>query len=469
MKNLLVNDLTVRDGNQSLMATRMPKEDILKLVSELDKVGFNALEVWGGATFDVCLRYLNEDPWERLRDIRKAAPNTKLQMLLRGQNLVGYTHYADDVVDKFVEKAVTNGIDIIRVFDALNDLRNVEAAVKAIKKHKGHCQMAISYTTSPVHSIDYFIQLATEMEKMGADSICIKDMAGILVPEDAYQLITGIKKVVQVPLALHTHATAGIALLTIERAIAAGIDIIDGCISPFSQGTSHPAIESYISLAKMHGREVAFTEETLESVFSLATDLANQYIDQGSINAKAYQINPKILQYQVPGGMLTNLMSQLKDQGAFHLYEDVLKEIPKVREELGYPPLVTPLSQMVGTQAVMNVMSKESYKMISKEVKEYVRGNYGKAPAKIKQEIIDKVVTDGKIIDCRPADLLAPSFEKSKQELKDKWNQEVCEEDVLSFILFPQFIGETKNKVEAGNSKQTEVEHFEIYYKEENA
>ena len=353
-------DTCLRDGHQSLLATRLTTEDILPVATLLDKAGYYALEVWGGATFDACLRFLNEDPWERLRAIRKACPNTKLQMLFRGQNILGYRHYSDELVEKFVEKSLENGIDIIRVFDALNDLRNLKSAVDATNKYKkqfgGHCQIALSYTTSPVHTIDYYVNLAKEVEKMGADSICIKDMAGVLLPNAAYELVTRIKESVKLPLELHTHCTGGVAEMTVMRAIEAGVDIVDTALSPLSGGTSQPCTEALEYVLQGTKYDPELNLDYLKQACDKLTVVKDRFLANGGLNPKALTTNPNILKYQVPGGMLSNLMSQLKGQGAMDKYEEVLNEIPRVRKDLGYPPLVTPLSQMVGTQAVLNVI-----------------------------------------------------------------------------------------------------------------
>ena len=380
-------DTCLRDGHQSLIATRLSTADILPIAELLDKAGYHALEVWGGATFDACLRFLNEDPWERLRAIKKACPNTKLQMLFRGQNILGYRHYSDELVEKFVQKSLENGITVIRVFDALNDLRNLRSAVEATNKYKkqynGECQIALSYTTSPVHTIDYFVELAKEVEKMGGDSICIKDMAGVLLPEDAYELVSRLKAAVKLPLELHTHCTGGVAEMTIQKAIEAGIDIVDTALSPFSGGTSQPCTEAlqYVLQGTKYDPNLDLTY--LKKACDKLTVVKDRFLAEGGLNPKALTTNPNILKYQVPGGMLSNLMSQLKQQGAMDKYEEVLNEIPRVRKDLGYPPLVTPLSQMVGTQAVMNVISGERYKMSPGEVKAYLKGEYGQAPAPV--------------------------------------------------------------------------------------
>lgn len=428
-------DTALRDGSQSLLATRLTTEEILRVAPLLDKAGYYALEVWGGATFDACLRFLDEDPWERLRAIRKACPNTKLQMLFRGQNILGYHHYPDDIVEKFVQKSIENGIDIIRVFDALNDIRNLKSAVDACKKYKGHCQIAFSYTTSPVHTVSYYVELAKEIEAMGADSLCIKDMAGVLLPEDAYSLISQLKKGTKLPIELHSHCTGGICELTYRRAIEAGVDIIDTALSPLSGGTSQPSTEAFNYALKGTKYDPKLNQDKLDEAAAILSPIKQKYLKKGILNPKALSTNPSILKYQVPGGMLSNLMSQLEKQGAMEKYDEVLKEVPRVRKDLGYPPLVTPLSQMVGTQAVMNVITGERYKMVPKEIKDYLHGLYGKAPAPVNEEVRKKIIGDDETITYRPADKLAPEFEKLKKEYRKIAK---CDEDVLSIALFEQ-------------------------------
>lgn len=430
-----ITETSLRDGHQSLIATRLKTSEILDIVEKMDQVGYHALEVWGGATFDSCLRFLDEDPWERLREIKKRVKNTKLQMLLRGQNLLGYKHYPDDIVELFVKKSIENGIDIIRIFDALNDIRNLKTAVDATKKYGGHCQIAISYTTSEVHTIDYYVNLSVEIERMGADSICIKDMAGVLLPMDAYNLVSQLKEKITVPIELHTHQTSGTGGMTYLKAIEAGVDIIDTAISPFSGGTSQPATESlYYSLLNTK-YDTKLNSEVLNDITEYFTKIRNEYLKSGLLNPKALMTNPNILKYQVPGGMLSNLMSQLEKQGSFDKYEDVLKEVPRVRAELGYPPLVTPISQMVGTQAVMNVMTNERYKVIPQEIKDYVKGLYGKAPVEVSKEIRELIIGNEKVITYRPADDLLPMYKEIKEKYKDLAKND---EDLLSCALFPQ-------------------------------
>ena len=426
-------DTCLRDGSQSLVATRLTTEEVLSVAKDLDKANYYALEVWGGATFDSCLRFLDEDPWDRLRLIRKTCPNTKLQMLFRGQNILGYHHYPDDIVEKFVQKSLENGIDIIRVFDALNDVRNLKSAVDACKKYKGHCQIALSYTTSPVHTVDYYVELAKEVEKMGADSLCIKDMAGVLLPNDAYELISRLKKETKLPIELHSHCTGGVCEMTYMKAIEAGVDIIDTALSPLGGGTSQPCTESFNYALKGTKYDPKLDQNQLDKAAATLNKIKDKYLKNGTLKAKALSSNPNILRYQVPGGMLSNLMSQLEKQGAMDRYEDVLKEVPLVRKDMGYPPLVTPLSQMVGTQAVMNVITGERYKMVPKEIKDYLHGLYGKAPSPVDEEIKHKIIGDDEVITYRPADKLEPEFEKLKKKYKKIAK---TDEDVLSIALF---------------------------------
>ena len=426
-------DTCLRDGHQSLFATRMTTEEVCCALEELDKVGYHALEVWGGATFDSCISFLNEDPWERLRAIRKVCKNTKLQMLFRGQNILGYKHYADDVVEKFVQKSIENGIDIIRVFDALNDVRNLKSAVDATNKYGGHCQIALSYTTSPVHTVQYYVELAKEIEKMGAHSICIKDMAGVILPEDAYELVSQLKKNTSLPIELHGHCTGGIAEMAYKRAIEAGVDIIDTALSPLSGGTSQPCTESFQYALAGTEYDPGLNLEFLKRAAEKMTKVKDKYLANGMLNPKALTPNPSILKYQVPGGMLSNLMNQLKQQGAMDKYEEVLNEVPRVRKEMGYPPLVTPLSQMVGTQAVMNVITGQRYKMVPNEIKEYLHGNYGQSPAEVDPEIRKMIIGDDEVITYRPADKIEPQFEALKEKYKDLIR---CDEDVLTCALF---------------------------------
>lgn len=443
MGKVKITETSLRDGHQSLMATRMATAEMLPIIEKMDKVGYHSMEVWGGATFDSAIRFLNEDPWERLREIRKRAKNTKLQMLLRGQNLLGYRHYADDIVDKFVEKAIKNGIDIIRTFDALNDVRNIKKAAESVKKYGGHSQLAICYTISPVHTIEYYKELALEMESIGADSIGIKDMSGILLPNVAYELVKELKKVLKVPLQIHTHATAGLAGMTYLKAIEAGADIVDTAISPLAGGTSQPATESLVRTLEGTEYDTGFDLELLKQVAEYFKPIRKKYLDNGILNPQALCTEPAIVEYQLPGGMLSNMLSQLKAQKAEHKYEDVLKEIPNVRGDLGYPPLVTPLSQMVGTQAVFNVLTGERYKMIPKEIKDYIKGNYGKSPVPISDEIKRKIVGDEEVFKGRPADLISDEYEIIKAEVG---NLARDEEDILTYAMFPQVAREYLEK-----------------------
>lgn len=430
-----ITETALRDGHQSLIATRLRTCEIVEIVEEMDQVGYHALEVWGGATFDACLRFLNEDPWERLREIRKRVKHTKLQMLLRGQNLLGYKHYSDDVVELFVKKSIENGIDIIRIFDALNDPRNLKTAVDATKKYGGHCQIAISYTTSEVHTIKYYVDLCKEMEDLGADSICIKDMAGVLVPKDSFDLVTQLKQNIKIPIELHTHQTSGTGCMTLLKAVEAGVDIIDTAISPLSGGTSQPATESMYYALKDTEHDSKLNLDKLNIITDHFTTIRNDYLKQGVLNPKALMTNPNILKYMVPGGMLSNLMGQLEEQGAFDKYEDVLKEVPRVRADLGYPPLVTPISQMVGTQAVMNVMTGERYKVIPKEIKDYVKGLYGKSPVEVSEDIRKMIIGNETVITHRPADDITPQLDALREKYKDIIESD---EDLLSCALFPQ-------------------------------
>ena len=426
-------ETSLRDGHQSLFATRMTTDEVLLALKEMDQAGYYALEVWGGATFDACLRFLNEDPWERLRKIKKVCKNTKLQMLFRGQNILGYRHYADDVVEKFVELSIKNGIDIIRIFDALNDIRNLACAVKATKKFGGECQIALSYITSPVHTVEYYVNLAKEIEALGADSICIKDMAGVLLPETAYELITALKANTKLPIELHSHCTGGLMEMTYLRAIQAGVDIIDCALSPLSGGTSQPCTEAINYALRGTEYDPKLNEDMLNAAASKLAKVKQKYLDNKTLNPKVLTCNPNILKYQVPGGMLSNLISQLTQQGALDRLDEVLAEVPNVRKDLGYPPLVTPLSQMVGTQAVLNVLNGERYKLVPKEINEYLHGKYGKAPAPVDESIRTKIIGNDPVITHRPADDLAPEFKGLKAQYKGIAKSD---EDVLSIALF---------------------------------
>ena len=435
MAKVGVTETVLRDGHQSLIATRMTTEEMLPILETLDNIGYNALEMWGGATYDACIRFLDEDPWDRLRIIRKKVKNTKLQMLLRGQNLLGYRHYADDVVDEFVDKAVSNGIDVIRIFDALNDMRNIERAIQATKKCGAHAQGTMSYTISPIHTNEVFVELAKEIEQMGADSICIKDMAGLLDPYNTYKLVKDIKAAISIPLEIHTHATSGLGSLTYMKAIEAGADMIDTALSPFAEGTSQPPTEPIAFAFKGTEYDLGLDLDLLNKASEYFKPIREKYIANGLMDPKLMGVDINTLKYQVPGGMLSNLVSQLKQANAMDKFEEVLKEVPRVREDFGYPPLVTPSSQIVGTQAVLNVVMGERYKMVPKEAKDLVKGMYGKTTVPIKQEVVDKILKGEDQVTCRPADLLEPELEQMKKECA-KWIHQ--EEDVLTKALFPQ-------------------------------
>jgi len=434
-KHIGITETVCRDAQQSLIATRMTTEEILPILGELDAAGYHSLEVWGGATFDACLRFLNEDPWERLRKIKAAAPHTKLQMLLRGQNLLGYKHYADDVVDSFVKHSIKNGIDIIRIFDALNDTRNVATSIECVKKYGGEAQIAVSYTTSDIHTIDYYVELAKRSATLGADSLCIKDMAGVMTPQNAYALISALKDAVEIPIQLHAHATGGIASMTYLKAAEAGVDVLDTAISSMAGGTSQPPTESIAIILQEMGYDTGLDMNKLSNIADYFKPLKTSYIQSGLLNPKVMDIDPKALLYQVPGGMLSNLLSQLTEAGAADKYEEVLLEVPRVRADLGFPPLVTPLSQMVGTQAVMNVISGERYKLVPKEIKEYVKGQYGTSPGPIAEDIREKIIGKEEVVTVRPADLLTPEMENHTKELGELAKSE---EDVLLYAMFPE-------------------------------
>ncbi len=435
-KKVYITDTILRDAHQSQAATRMRIEDMLPACEMLDKAGYWSLECWGGATFDSCMRFLGEDPWERLRALKKAMPNTKLQMLLRGQNLLGYKHYADDVVEAFVKKSIENGIDVIRIFDALNDPRNMETAIKATKKYGGHCEAAISYTVSPVHNEKYFVDLACKLEEMGADTICIKDMANLLLPYDAYSLVKALKEKVKVPIHLHTHNTTGTGDMTYLMAIQAGVDIVDCALSPLANGTSQPSTEAMVATLNNSGEyETGIKLEDLSDAAAYFRKVASKLKEQGSLDPKVLNVDPNTLLYQVPGGMLSNLISQLKQAKAEDKYYEVLAEVPRVRKDFGYPPLVTPTSQIVGSQAVLNVLAGERYKMITKESKALLRGEYGMLPGEVNEEVRKKAIGDDEVITCRPADKLEPELDKYRAEFADITK---CDEDVLSCALFPQ-------------------------------
>jgi len=434
MSKLYITDTILRDAHQSQAATRMKTEDMIPACKILDSIGYWSLECWGGATFDACMRFLNEDPWERLRTLKANMPNTKLQMLFRGQNILGYKHYADDVVEQFCKKSIENGIDVVRIFDALNDPRNLEAAIKFVKEYGGHCEAAISYTESPVHNLDYFVKLSETLEKMGADSICIKDMANLLLPYDAYELVKKLKANISVPIHLHTHNTAGTGDMTNLMAAQAGVDIVDCALSPLANGTAQPSTEAMVATLKGTERDTGLDLNKLSEAAAHFRGIAEKMKKEGTLDPKVLNVDPNALLYQVPGGMLSNLISQLKQQNAEDKYYEVLAEVPRVRKDFGYPPLVTPTSQIVGTQAVLNVLMGR-YKMISKESKGLLRGDYGKLPGEVNEEVRKLAIGDEEVITCRPADLLEPELEKYREETKGIAKSD---EDVLSYALFPQ-------------------------------
>lgn len=435
MSRVKITETVLRDAHQSLIATRMTTDEMLPMIEMLDDIGYNALEAWGGATFDSCLRFLNEDPWERLRKIKAKAKKTPLQMLFRGQNILGYRHYADDVVEYFVQKCVANGIDIIRIFDALNDVRNLETAINATKKEKGHVQATLSYTISPVHNNESFVKLAKDLENMGADSICIKDMAGLLTPYVAYDLVKDIKSSVNIPIELHTHYTSGVASMTYLKAIEAGVDIVDCALSPMALGTSQPPTEPLVATLAGTEYDTGLSLDKLSEISEYVKTLRDKYIASGLLDTKLLGVDINTLKYQVPGGMLSNLVSQLKQQGKEDKLDDVLREVPEVRKDFGYPPLVTPSSQIVGTQAVLNVLMGERYKMVTKESKAIVKGEYGSTTVPIDSEFVKKIIGDEEPITCRPADLLKPELDKLRGEIAEYIEQD---EDVLSYALFDQ-------------------------------
>ena len=435
MAQVKITETVLRDSHQSLIATRMTTEEMLPILEQLDKVGYHSLEAWGGATFDSCMRFLNEDPWERLRKIRDKVKNTKLQMLFRGQNILGYRHYSDDVVEYFVQKSIANGIDIIRIFDALNDPRNLKTAIDATKKENGHVQAAFSYTTGPVYTLEYYSKYAKQLEEMGADSICIKDMAGLLKPYDAYELVKTLKESVKVPIQLHTHYTAGLASMTLLKGIEAGVDIVDTAISPMAMGTSQPPTETLVATLAGTEYDTGINLAELDKITKYFAPLREKYLAEGLLNPKALNVDVNALLYQVPGGMLSNLMSQLKQAGKEDKLIEVLEEVPRVRADVGYPPLVTPSSQIVGTQAVFNVIGGERYKMVTKEFKGIVKGEYGKTPVEIDPAFVKKIIGDDERITCRPADALKPELDELRAKIANYIEQD---EDVLSYALFEQ-------------------------------
>ena len=453
-KPVKIVETVLRDAHQSLIATRMTTEQMLPIVEKMDQVGYHSVECWGGATFDASLRFLKEDPWERLRKFRAGFKNTKLQMLFRGQNILGYRPYADDVVEYFVQKSIANGIDVIRIFDCLNDLRNLQTAVDATKKEGGHAQIALSYTIGDAYTLDYWKKTAKNIEEMGADSICIKDMAGLLVPQKADELVRAIKEVIDIPLELHTHYTSGVASMTYLKAVEAGCDIIDTAMSPFALGTSQPATEVMVEAFKGTEFDTGLDQNKLAEIADYFRPMREEALESGLMNPKVLGVNIKTLLYQVPGGMLSNLISQLKEQGKEDKYEEVLAEVPRVRKDLGEPPLVTPSSQIVGTQAVFNVLMGERYKVATKETKDVLLGKYGQTVKPFNPEVVDKVLGDEKknAITCRPADLLEPELDKIEAEMK-QWKQQ--DEDVLSYALFPQV---AKEFFEYREAQQTKVD-----------
>ena len=436
-KPLKITETVLRDAHQSLIATRMTTEQMLPIIPKMDKVGFNAVECWGGATFDACLRFLKEDPWDRLRKLRDGFKNTKLQMLFRGQNILGYRPYADDVVEYFVQKSIANGIDIIRIFDCLNDIRNLQTAVTACNREKGHAQVALSYTLGDAYTLDYWMEMAKRVEDMGADSLCIKDMAGLLVPAKATELVQALKDSTSLPVELHTHYTSGVASMTYMKAVEAGVDIIDTAMSPFALGTSQPATEVMVEAFKNTPYDTGLDLNLLSEIADYFRPLREEALASGLMNPKVLGVNINTLRYQVPGGMLSNLISQLKEQGKEDKYEEVLAEVPRVRKDLGEPPIVTPSSQIVGTQAVFNVLMGGRYKVATKETKDILLGKYGQTVKPFNPEVVDKVLGEDKknAITCRPADLLEPELDKIEAEMKQYKQQD---EDVLSYALFPQ-------------------------------
>ena len=449
-KPLKITETILRDAHQSLIATRMTTEQMLPIVDKMDQIGYHAVECWGGATFDASLRFLHEDPWERLRKLRDGFKNTKLQMLFRGQNILGYNHYADDVVEYFVQKSIANGIDIIRIFDCLNDLRNLETAVKAANKENGHAQIALSYTLGDAYTLDYWKDMAKRIEDMGAKSLCIKDMAGLLVPVKATELVQALKESVDIPIDLHTHYTSGVASMTYMKAVEAGCDIIDTAISPFAMGTSQPATEVMVEAFKGTPYDTGLDLDKLAEIADYFRPMREEALKTGLMNTKVLGVNIQTLRYQVPGGMLSNLVSQLKEMGQEDKYEQVLEEVPKVRKDFGEPPLVTPSSQIVGTQAVLNVVSGERYKMVTKESKKLLSGEFGQTVKPFDKEVQKKCIGDTKPITCRPADLIKPQLADIEKEMAQYKQQD---EDVLSYALFPQVATEFFKYREAQQNK----------------
>ena len=453
-KPIKITETILRDAHQSLIATRMTTEEMLPIVEKMDKVGYHSVECWGGATFDASLRFLKEDPWERLRKFRDGFKNTKLQMLFRGQNILGYSQYADDVVEYFVQKSIANGIDIIRIFDCLNDIRNLQTAVTAANKEKGHAQVALSYTLGEAYTLDYWKDMAKKVEDMGANSLCIKDMAGLLLPYTATELVQALKETVDIPIQLHTHYTSGVASMTYLKAVEAGVDVIDTAMSPFALGTSPPAPEGMVETFKGTPYDTGLDQKLLAEIADYFRPIRDHALETGLLNPKNLGVNIKTLLYQVPGGMLSNLTSQLKDLHAEDKYYEVLEEVPRVRKDLGECPLVTPSSQIVGTQAVMNVINGERYKMVPQQTKDVLSGHYGKTVKPFNPEVVKKCIGDEEVITCRPADLIPPQLDKLKEECA-KWTQQ--EEDVLSYALFPQVATEFFKYREAQQTKVDET------------
>ena len=453
-KPIKITETILRDAHQSLIATRMTTEEMLPIVDKMDKVGYHSVECWGGATFDASLRFLKEDPWERLRKFRDGFKNTKLQMLFRGQNILGYSQYADDVVEYFVQKSIANGIDIIRIFDCLNDIRNLQTAVTAANKEKGHAQVALSYTLGEAYTLDYWKDMAKKVEDMGANSLCIKDMAGLLLPYTATELVQALKETVDIPIQLHTHYTSGVASMTYLKAVEAGVDVIDTAMSPFALGTSQPATEVMVETFKGTPYDTGLDQKLLAEIADYFRPIRDHALETGLLNPKNLGVNIKTLLYQVPGGMLSNLTSQLKDLHAEDKYYEVLEEVPRVRKDLGECPLVTPSSQIVGTQAVMNVINGERYKMVPQQTKDVLSGHYGKTVKPFNPEVVKKCIGDEEVITCRPADLIPPQLDKLKEECA-KWVQQ--DEDVLSYALFPQVATEFFKYREAQQTKVDET------------
>lgn len=460
MGKLKITETVLRDAHQSLIATRMSIDEMKPILKKMDEIGFYSAEVWGGATFDSCIRFLNEDPWERLRTIRKEMPNTKLQMLFRGQNMLGYRHYADDLVEYFVQKSIANGIDIIRIFDALNDIRNLETAIKAANKEKGHAQVAISYTLGEVFTHEYYMNYAKQIEAAGADSICIKDMAALLTPYEASTLVKDIKSAVKIPVQLHTHYTSGLASMCIMKAAEAGVDGVDTAMSPLALGTSHAPTESIVAAFQGTEYDTGLDLVKLTEIREYFMGLRQKYIDSGLLDPKMLATDANALIYQVPGGMLSNLLSQLKQAGKADQLNEVLQEVPRVRKDSGFPPLVTPTSQIVGTQAVFNVIMGERYKTVTKEFKGLVKGEYGKTPVAIDPEFQKKILGADEPITCRPADLIKPELEEMKKECAE-WTEQ--EEDVLTYAMFPKvapkFFENRRNKLYGVDGKHSDAEN----------